>query len=89
VIVHGFLGSSRNWQTAGTDLAARFHVLAIDLRNHGRSPHAPEMTFEIMVDDLLEWMDAQDLAGARCLGTALAERSQCCWRAATRSGSSG
>ena len=71
VIVHGFLGSSRNWQTAGTDLAARFHVLAIDLRNHGRSPHAPEMTFEIMVDDLLEWMDAQDLARSALLGHSL------------------
>ena len=41
VVLHGLLGSSRNWQTAGRDLAARFHVLALDLRNHGSSPHAP------------------------------------------------
>ena len=68
VLVHGFLGSSRNWQTAGADLAARFHVLAVDLRNHGRSPHASEMTYEVMLDDVLEWMDAQDLARIALLG---------------------
>jgi pimeloyl-ACP methyl ester carboxylesterase len=35
VVLHGLLGSSRNWQTAGRDLAAHFHVSALDLRNHG------------------------------------------------------
>jgi pimeloyl-ACP methyl ester carboxylesterase len=68
VLVHGFLGSSRNWQTAGADLAAQFHVLAVDLRNHGRSPHAPEMTYAVMLDDVLEWMDAQNLARTALLG---------------------
>ena len=40
VLLHGLLGSSRNWQTAGAELAGRHHVLAVDLRNHGASPHA-------------------------------------------------
>jgi pimeloyl-ACP methyl ester carboxylesterase len=68
VLVHGFLGSSRNWQTAGAGLTARFHVLALDLRNHGRSPHAPEMTYATMLADVLAWMDAQGLARATLLG---------------------
>jgi pimeloyl-ACP methyl ester carboxylesterase len=37
VLLHGLLGSSRNWQTTGADLAQRYHVFALDLRNHGRS----------------------------------------------------
>jgi pimeloyl-ACP methyl ester carboxylesterase len=68
VLVHGFLGSSRNWQTAGAGLAAHFHVLAPDLRNHGRSPHASEMTYEAMLADVLAWMDAQGLGQAALLG---------------------
>lgn len=68
VLMHGFLGSSRNWQTAGAELAAHFHVLAVDLRNHGRSPHAPEMTYAAMLDDMVEWMDAQGLARTVLLG---------------------
>jgi pimeloyl-ACP methyl ester carboxylesterase len=58
VLLHGMLGSSRNWQSAGAELAGHFHVLAPDLRNHGRSPHADEMTYEAMMEDVLGWLDA-------------------------------
>lgn len=68
VLLHGFLGSSRNWQTAGADLAAEFHVLAVDLRNHGRSPHVSDMTYDAMVGDLLEWMGAHNLMKVALLG---------------------
>ena len=68
VLLHGMLGSSRNWQTAGADLAARYHVLAVDLRNHGRSPHAATMTYDEMMDDVLAWLDAQGIARATFVG---------------------
>lgn len=62
------LGSSRNWQTAGKDLATRFHVLALDLRNHGISPHADTMAYEEMMADVLAWLDAQQLKRVTLLG---------------------
>jgi len=68
VILHGLLGSSRNWQTAGPDLSARYHVLAPDLRNHGESPHAEPMTYEAMAEDVAVWLDAQGIAHASVLG---------------------
>lgn len=68
VLLHGLLGSSRNWQTAGADLATDYHVHALDLRNHGRSPHAPTMTYEEMSADLLRWLDAQSLATITLVG---------------------
>lgn len=68
VLLHGMLGSSRNWQTAGADLAARYHVFALDLRNHGRSPHADTMSYEEMMADVLGWLDAQGLARAIFVG---------------------
>lgn len=68
VLLHGMLGSSRNWQTAGRDLAAHFHVLAVDLRNHGGSPHAPTMSYPEMMVDVLAWLDAQGLARVTLLG---------------------
>jgi pimeloyl-ACP methyl ester carboxylesterase len=71
VILHGMLGSSRNWQTAGQDLAAAFHALALDLRNHGASGHDDEMTYEAMVSDVLAWMDAQALGRVALLGHSL------------------
>ena len=68
VILHGILGSSRNWQTAGRDLAARYHVFAVDLRNHGSSPHADAMSFEAMAGDLRAWLDGQALDRVALLG---------------------
>lgn len=71
VILHGLLGSSRNWQTAGADLAQKFHVFALDLRNHGRSPQATEMTYDAMADDLLAWLDIQALPRVMLMGHSL------------------
>jgi pimeloyl-ACP methyl ester carboxylesterase len=68
LILHGMLGSSRNWQTAGADLAAAYHVLALDLRNHGRSPHADTMTYAEMAADVRHWMDEHELPAATLLG---------------------
>ena len=68
LLLHGLLGSSRNWQTTGADLARAYHVFALDLRNHGRSPHAEEMTYASMGQDVLAWMDANDFASVSLLG---------------------
>ncbi|MEY3774620.1 MAG: hypothetical protein RLZZ129_1400 [Verrucomicrobiota bacterium] len=68
VILHGLLGSSRNWQTAGRDLSAHYHVHALDARNHGGSPHAEPMDYPAMAADVLAWLDAQGLARVTLLG---------------------
>jgi esterase len=68
VLLHGLLGSSRNWQTAGKDLTGQWHVLALDLRNHGTSPHAPTMAYPEMMADVIAWLDAQRLPRVELLG---------------------
>lgn len=68
ILLHGLLGSSRNWQTAGRDLAAFAHVYALDARNHGRSPHDPVMTYDALAEDVAGWMETQGLAGAAVVG---------------------
>jgi len=70
-VLHGLLGSSRNWQSTGADLAAHYHVLALDLRNHGRSPHSDEMTFDAMATDVVAWMDAHGFGRATLMGHSL------------------
>jgi pimeloyl-ACP methyl ester carboxylesterase len=71
VILHGLLGSSTNWRTAGTDLARGFHVFALDLRNHGESPHASEQTFDLMSMDVIEWLDRNGMSRSHLLGHSL------------------
>ena len=74
VILHGLLGSSRNWQAAGKRLAEDYEVFALDLRNHGTSPHIGSMTFQDMVDDLALWLDKQKLGRIILLGHSLGGR---------------
>jgi len=57
VILHGLLGSSRNWQAAAQSLSERFHVYCLDARNHGDSPHTERHTFDLLVDDLSGFLE--------------------------------
>jgi esterase len=52
VILHGLLGSARNWATIAKQLAGTHRVLALDLRNHGSSPWADEMSYESLAEDV-------------------------------------
>ena len=75
LVLHGLLGSSRNWQTTGRDLAEHYHVFALDARNHGRSPHAPDMSIELMAADVLAWMDTRGIARATLVGHSMGGRT--------------
>jgi esterase len=68
LILHGLFGSARNWTTIAKRLAARYRVLAVDLRNHGDSPHAPSMTYDEMADDVLSLIRERGLGAAAIVG---------------------
>jgi len=69
LILHGFLGMSDNWKTLGTQYAADgFQVHMIDLRNHGRSLHSEEFSYEIMVQDIFEYCQANNLEKINIIG---------------------
>ena len=40
IVIHGLFGMSDNWNSLGKQFAKYCRVHLIDLRNHGRSPHA-------------------------------------------------
>jgi pimeloyl-ACP methyl ester carboxylesterase len=62
------LGSARNWQSAGRKLAESFRVDAIDLRNHGASPHDPRMDYPSMSADVNAWLDSRELPAVHLVG---------------------
>jgi esterase len=67
-ILHGLFGSGRNWRSIAQQLAARHRVLAFDLRNHGGSPWADEMTYGDMIGDLRASLRARGIDHAALLG---------------------
>lgn len=56
VILHGLFGTLDNWQTLGKRWAEEFMVYLLDQRNHGRSPHTPEITYPLMAEDVREFL---------------------------------
>jgi len=74
ILLHGLLGSKRNFSTLGTSLSRQLkkprRVLAVDLRNHGDNTHdwRDEMSYPDMVDDLLHFLDSQNLESAVLVG---------------------
>jgi pimeloyl-ACP methyl ester carboxylesterase len=69
LIIHGFLGMSDNWKSFGTLYAAEgFQVHILDLRNHGKSFHSDEFSYDIMVQDVLEYCQAHQFKKVSIIG---------------------
>ncbi len=68
VILHGLFGSSDNWQTLGKRFAEDFQVFLVDQRNHGRSGHSENFNYEVMAQDLNDFMGDQNIDSAFILG---------------------
>lgn len=54
LIAHGLYGSGRNWGALARQWSDERDVIAVDMRNHGRSPHFPTHGYEEMAADLAE-----------------------------------
>ncbi|HET8700081.1 MAG TPA: alpha/beta fold hydrolase [Nitrococcus sp.] len=68
LLLHGLFGSGSNWKRHARELAKHYRVLLPDLRNHGRSPHAPSMDYRLMADDVIGLLDAEALDKAALVG---------------------
>jgi len=69
LILHGFLGMGDNWKTLGSQFAENgYQVHLIDQRNHGRSPHTDQFSYELMAQDIKEYCGQHDLNNIILLG---------------------
>ncbi len=71
ILIHGLFGSSDNLKSLGQALEKHHQVFRVDLPNHGQSPHVDELTFEIMVQQLNNVLDACDIDQAHIVGHSL------------------
>ena len=68
IVLHGLFGSLDNWKTQCQQLAEHFTVHALDLRNHGQSPHDAKMSYPSMAEDVLQYIKSQPLNQVCLLG---------------------
>ena len=70
VVLHGVLANANTYHAVlkRDDFAADRHLYALDLRNHGASAHAADMSYGAMARDVLAFMDARQVDRACLLG---------------------
>ena len=69
LILHGLFGQSDNWATLAKKFAENgFEVYTIDQRNHGLSPHSDEWNYEVMAEDIKEFIETHQLKKPILLG---------------------
>lgn len=68
IIMHGLFGTQSNWSGQIKALAEHFTVYAVDLPNHGRSPHTDTTSYPLMAANIIEMMDQHNLESAHILG---------------------
>ncbi len=68
LILHGYFGMSDNWNSLGKEFSEKFEVHTIDQRNHGRSFHSDEFDYELLVEDLYNYLQQHHLEKVNLLG---------------------
>lgn len=69
LILHGFLGMGDNWKTMAGKISEKgYCVHILDMRNHGRSFHSNDFSYKDMSQDVLNYMNYQNIEKAYVLG---------------------
>lgn len=68
IIAHGYFGMSDNWKAMATRFSSNFEVHIIDQRNHGRSFHSDDFNYDLLVEDLFNYINHYQLKDIILLG---------------------
>ncbi|MEX0300104.1 MAG: alpha/beta fold hydrolase [Kordiimonas sp.] len=68
LLLHGLFGSADNLGGIARLLAEEYRVIAVDHRNHGRSPHHNQMNYQAMAADIYSVMDKEGISEANIFG---------------------
>jgi esterase len=67
-LLHGLFGAARNFGAIQRTLAAKYRVVAVDMRNHGDSPHDPDMRYPTQAADVRETLRSRGIETAAVIG---------------------
>ncbi|QIW15801.1 acyl-CoA esterase [Pasteurellaceae bacterium RH1A] len=68
VFIHGLFGDMNNLGVIARAFAEDYDILRLDLRNHGRSFHSPQMNYELMAQDVQAVLKTLNLAKCTVIG---------------------
>jgi pimeloyl-ACP methyl ester carboxylesterase len=75
VLLHGFTGHARSWDTFAAAMQDRYRVLALDQRGHGETQWADAYGADLMVEDVQAFVTALGLKQFVLLGLSMGGRN--------------
>lgn len=78
VLLHGLFGMARNLGGIARAMAATHRVIALDLRNHGASPHGSPMDYPTMAADVRETLAEMGALPAAVMGHSMGGKLAMC-----------
>lgn len=75
VLLHGFTGHARSWDSFAAAMQADYHVYALDQRGHGDSAWSDDYTIDAMVADVDRFVRALGLRQFALLGLSMGGRN--------------
>ncbi|KAJ5143726.1 uncharacterized protein N7515_002513 [Penicillium bovifimosum] len=77
LFLHGLFGSKQNNRSISKALARdlKCQIFALDLRNHGQSFHAPEHNYNVMAEDVQEFIKQQKLDKCVLIGHSMGAKA--------------
>lgn len=79
IVMHGLFGSKSNWNSLCKAFAQKTvpkrKIFAIDARNHGDTEHTQNHNYELMAEDIREFIEENELAKASILGHSMGGRA--------------
>ncbi|MCU7837060.1 MAG: alpha/beta fold hydrolase [gamma proteobacterium symbiont of Taylorina sp.] len=75
LILHGLFGSHRNWHPIAKKLSEKHRVYALDLRNHGQSPHTERMDYPLMAQDVIDFIALYSLSCVNIIAHSMGGKS--------------
>ncbi len=68
IILHGLFGSLDNWMTLAKAWSETYEVWLVDQRNHGQSPHSDAFSYQLMAEDLKQFIQQHQIHDPIILG---------------------
>ena len=75
VLLHGYTGHSRSWDSFAAAMTGSYRVLALDQRGHGESEWTEDYSPEAMVSDVAAFVKALRLTSFDLLGLSMGGRN--------------
>ncbi|KAH7033022.1 Alpha/Beta hydrolase protein [Microdochium trichocladiopsis] len=77
IFMHGLFGSKKNNRSVSKVLARdlKRHVFAVDLRNHGESPHAPIHNYTAMAEDVAAFINQNGIENPTLIGHSMGAKT--------------